>query len=432
MAEVAESQGPEVKSSPYAVLINNPSYRWFYAGQGASLIGTWSQAAAARWIVYEQTKSESAVGIVDAVEVLPGVVVGLFAGAVADKVSGRLMLSAMQVGQAILAFLLASMVAAGHIQIWQLALLLAFSQVFVTFEEPSRQVFQRHLVGRSELGHAIALETGLFNISRVLGPAVAGIALSLLGRAAPFGINGCSFLAALAILLFLRTPRDQEVDATAEESPAEVGILAGFQHVWHDRRVLRIFVLLAIFGVVGLGYTALIPAYAQKQLNSGAGGYSALQVGGGIGSTVGAFFVATLAGAKRRDLLVTAGILVAGVSLILAGLTPGICGPRVGLPVAVTLMFLNGMGMIAMFATAQTLVQAAVPDAIRGRVVGLWMIVFSASAPVGSLTSGLLAQRVGVVPIMIASGLFCVGVAVATYLSGMLIPSKQEERDGAV
>jgi len=433
MAEVA---GAEAPSTPYAVLVHNPTYRWFYAGQGASLIGTWSQAAAARWIVYKITESESAVGIVDAVEVLPGVIVGLFAGAVADKVSGRLMLSAMQVGQAVLAFLLGAMVAGGSVQIWQMALILALSQVFVTFEEPSRQVFQRRLVGRSEMGHAIALETGLFNVTRVMGPAVAGFALSVLGLSAPFLINGCSFLAALAILSFLRTPKhkegDPDSDAEQAESPAQVGLLAGFQHVWHDRRVLRIFVLLAVFGIVGLGYTALIPAYAKKHLNSEAGGYSALQVGGGIGSTVGAFVVAGLAAYKRRDLLVSGGIGVAGVSLVLAGLAPTVLGPKAGLPVAVALMFVNGLGTIAMFATAQTLVQAAVPDAIRGRVVGLWMIVFSASAPIGSLVSGVLAQPLGVLPIMIASGLICVVVAAISFTTGMLVPSKQEEREGAV
>ncbi len=429
MAEVAPQA--EGKPSPYSVLIHNPAYRWFYAGQGASLVGTWSQAAAARWIVYEITKSERAVGIVDAIEVLPGVVVGLFAGAVADKVSGRLMLSAMQVGQAVLAFLLAILVGAGHIHIWQMALLLAFGQVFVTFEEPSRQVFQRRLVGRSAMGHAIALETGLFNVSRVLGPAVAGLCLSLLGQASPFAINGCSFLAALMILLWLRTPKDPEDNEPAEPE-AEVGLAAGWQYVWNDRRVFRIFVLLSFFGVAGLGYTALVPAYAQKLLNSSTGGYSALQVGGGIGSTIGAFVVASVAASRRRDLLVVAGMVVAGLSLVLAGFAPGLLGPKIGLPVAVVMMFVNGAGTIAVFATAQTLIQAAVPDAIRGRVVGLWMIVFSGSAPIGSLFSGIFAQSLGVVPIMVSSGLICVVVGTLVFLSGILIPTPQEEEAGAV
>ena len=430
MAEVAPEA--ETSTSPYSVLVHNPSYRWFYAGQGASLIGTWSQAAAARWIVYEITKSERAVGIVDAVEVLPGVVVGLVAGAVADKVSGRLMLTAMQVGQAVLAFLLAVMVGSGSIAIWQMALILAFSQVFVTFEEPSRQVFQRHLVGRSALGGAIALETGLFNVSRVIGPAVAGISLSLLGQSAPFAINACSFLAALVILSFLRTPHNDEADTDPTETEAEVGILAGFKYVWNDRRVLRIFLLLGFFGVAGLGYTALIPSYAQKQLDSGAGGYSALQVGGGIGSTVGAFVVASMAASKRRDLLVSGGMVIAGVALALAGVVPGLLGHKLGLPAAVALMFLNGMGTIVVFATAQTLIQAAVPDAIRGRISGLWMIVFSASTPIGSLASGLLAQPLGVVPIMVASGLICVVVAGLVFFTGVLIPSKKDEAEGLV
>ena len=429
MAEVASSAEP--RSGPYSVLIHNSTYRWFYAGQGASLIGTWSQAAAARWIVYQITSSERAVGIVDAVEVLPGVFVGLFAGAVADRVSGRLMLAAMQVGQATLAFTLALMVGSGRVEVWQMALLLALSQIFVTFEEPSRQVFQRQLVGRSAMGHAIALETGLFNASRVIGPALAGLCLSLLGPASPFGINGISFLAALLILLWLRTPHGPDHD-DPDHPLEESGLAAGFQYVWRDRRVLRIFLLLGFFGVAGLGYTAVVPAYAQRLLQSSAGGFSALQVGGGVGSTVGAILVASVAGARRRDLLVVGGMVLAGLALILAGFAPGVLGPKLGLPVAVGLMFINGLGTIAVFATAQTLVQAAVPDAIRGRVVGLWMIVFSAASPVGSLISGLSAHAIGVVPILVGSGLLCVLVGTVVFLTGALIPTPQEQRDGVV
>ena len=429
MANVASSTAAE--PGPYSILVHNPAYRWFYAGQGASLIGTWSQAAAARWIVYEMTKSERTVGIVDAIEVLPGVVIGVFAGAVADKVSSRMLLSATQVGQSVLAFVLAFLVGTGHIQIWQMALLLAFAQVFVTFEEPGRQVFQRQLVGRSSLSHAIALETGLFNVSRVFGPAVAGLCLSLLGQASPFAINGVSFLAALAILILIRLPSKPE-DEPVEEKEDEVGLAAGFSFVWQDRRILRIFMLLAFFGMAGLGYTALVPAYAQKLLKSSTRGYSALQVGGGVGSTLGAFLVAWVAANKRRDLLVVGGMVVAGLSLVLAGLAPGVLGAKLGLYAAVALMFINGAGTIAVFATAQTLIQAAVPDAIRGRVVGLWMIVFSASAPIGSLFSGIFAQALGVVPIMVASGLLCVVVGAMVFLSGTLIPSKREEREGAV
>lgn len=428
MANVAS---PAAEPGPYSVLVHNPAYRWFYAGQGASLVGIWSQAAAARWIVYEMTKSERAVGIVDAVEVLPGVVIGIFAGAVADKVSPRLLLSATQLGQSVLAFTLAFMVGTGHIQIWQMAMLLAFAQIFVTFEEPGRQVFQRQLVGRSSLSHAIALETGLFNVSRVIGPAVAGICLSLLGQASPFAINGSCFIVALSMLLLIRMPNHPEEEAD-EEKEEEVGLAAGFSFVWQDRRILRIFMLLAFFGMAGLGYTALVPAYAKKLLNSSSGGYSALQVGGGVGSTVGAFLVAWAAGNKRRDLLVVGGMVVAGLSLALAGLAPGALGAKVGLYAAVLLMFINGAGTIAVFATAQTLVQAAVPDAIRGRVVGLWMIVFSASAPVGSLFSGLLAEPLGVAPIMVVSGLLCIVVGILVFLSGMLIPSKKEIREGDV
>jgi len=424
MSQVAESPEARTQGRAFAILVENPTYRWFFAGQGASLIGTWSQAAAARWIVYEMTESERAVGLVDAVETLPGVLVGLFAGAVADRVSPRLMLSAMQVGQAVLAFVLAMLVGSGHVRIWQMALILAISQIFVTFEEPSRQVFQRRLVGRASMGHAIALESGLFNVSRVLGPAMAGLCLSLVGWAAPFALNGLSFLAALGILAVLRTPPKDPEEVGEKAGPAvEGGLLAGLAYVWRDRRVLRTFALLGFFGIAGMGYTALVPAYTQKLLHAAEGGYSALQVGGGIGSTAGALLVAALVGIRRRDRLVPAGMAVAGVSLAAAGFAPVLLGPGLALPAAVVAMFANGLGTIVVFATAQTLVQAAVPDAVRGRVVGLWMIVYAGSFPIGSLTAGMLAGPLGIVPVMVGSAAICVAVALFVLVTGALAPS---------
>ena len=431
-SETATASAPPKRRS-FTILVENPTYRWFFAGQGASLIGTWSQAAAARWIVYEVTHSERAVGVVDAIETLPGVVVGLAAGAVADRVSPRLMLSAMQVGQAVLAFLLGMLVGAGgkEVAIWQLALILALAQIFVTFEEPSRQVFQRRLVGKESLGHAIALESGLFNVSRVLGPALAGLCLSLIGWAAPFVLNGVSFLAALGILAWIRTPpKDpEEAEATARVLRGEDGgFLAGVAYIRGNARLLWTFALLGFFGVVGMGYTALVPAYTQKLLHAAEGGYSAIQVGGGIGSTIGALVVAAFVGHRRRDLMVPAGMVLAGGSLALAGIVPALFSPRVALIAAVACLFLNGLGTIVVFASAQTLVQAAVPDAVRGRVVGLWMIVYAASFPVGALIAGLLASPVGVVPIFLGSGLLCVVVAAVVLVSGVIAPRAEQSR----
>lgn len=424
-------EGRRERLQAFSTLIRNPTYRWFFAGSGASLIGTWSQAAAVRWLVYEISGSERTVGLVDAAETLPGVAVGLAAGAVADRVGPRMMLSAMQVGQAILAVMLALLVGSGSVQIWLMALLLGFASVFVTFEEPSRQVFQRRLVGRSALGHAIALETGLFNASRVIGPALAGLCLSLFGLAAPFVLNALSFLAALAILTCLRTPPRGPAEPGEGEAEAGGGMLAGLLYVWRDRRLLRIFALLAFFGAAGMGYTALVPAYARRVLRVAEAGYSALLVGGGIGSVGGALLVAALAGWGRRDLLVPIGMAAAGVALAGAGILPGLLGPGLALPAAVACMFANGMGSIVVFATAQTLIQAAVPDAIRGRVMGLWMVAYAGSFPLGAVAAGCLARPLGLIPVMVGSAAICVAAALAVLASGSLAPSPPTDPDGA-
>ena len=176
-------------------------------GQGISLIGTWLQSAAVRWLVYEQTQSEFLLGVLEVAALLPGLLVGLLAGAIADRVTPLKMIVVMECGQMLLAFLLAALVAIGTGAIWQMAAILALTRICVTFELPSRQVFFYELVGPETLPNAIALSSGLFNATRVLGPALAGICLTILGAAGCFALNGLSYVAAIVAVLSIRLER---------------------------------------------------------------------------------------------------------------------------------------------------------------------------------------------------------------------------------
>jgi MFS family permease len=421
----------QVRSRTFAAL-SIPDYRRFYIGQGVSLVGTSLQAAAVSWIVFDITRSERMLGIVEASGILPGLVVGLVAGALADRVVPRTMILAMQVAQMVLALLLAVLVGLGIVQIWQMAVILALSRVCVTFEMPSRQVFLYDLVGRSSLMNAIALNSGLFNASMVIGPALAGLCLAYLGKSGPtwcFVLNGVSYLAAIAALLAIhitRKPHPGGAKGIAE-------VLGGFAYLKRDQLARVLFLLMTFFGVVGMGYSALVPAYARLIVHTEASGYSLLLACRGVGATAGALLVASLGGLRRKEWLVLGGMVVFAVSLAAAAVLPTVVhrvwpGPA-ALLVGSLCVFATGFGAIVFYSATQTLIQTTVPDHLRGRIMGIWMIVYSGSVPLGALWAGELALTRGVSLVMEVSAGLCLAVALFVALTGVLMKSSGSHHD---
>lgn len=416
----ASTPGRSVRSRTFAALVDNPDYRRFYFGQGISLVGTWLQGAAVSWMVFRMTGSEWWLGVVDAAGTMPGLLVGLFAGALADQVPPRRMILMMQVAQMALAFVLAYLVGSGTIQIWQMAVILGLTRVSVTFEMPSRQVFLYDLVGRESLMNAIALNSGMFNASRVVGPALAGLCLSRLGPMACFSLNGASYLAAIAALLSIR-PRPRP---TIHAAKSQGEILAGFTYLRSDARVRSLFLLMTFFGVVGMGYMALVPAYASRVVRTDAVGFSILLASIGLGATSGALVMASVGGIHRRERLVLIGMIIFSVALASAGFIPGLTGgttsSRFTLAVATVCLFIAGFGALLFYSSTQTLIQTSVPDHLRGRIMGIWMIAFSGSAPLGSLWAGRVAESYGVPLVMLVSATLCITVAIAVWCLGGL------------
>lgn len=408
--------------SPTFAALEHSGFRRYYIGQGISLVGTWLQAAAVRWLVFDQTGSEFMLGVVEVASLTPGILVGLYAGALADRVVPVRMIVLMEVGQMMLAFLLALLVGLGVVQIWHMIVILALARICVTFELPSRQVFFYELVGPEILSNAIALNSGLFNATRVLGPALAGVCLSTLGATGCFALNGVSYLAAIAAVLSIRLhhrPGPLHRDAfTIRE------ILGGLHYLFEDRRMFAQFALVAFFGIVGMGYEAMVPAYARRVIGTGVYGYSILLACAGIGATIGAFAVASLGNLRRKESLTIAGMVIFGGSLAGAALLP------VWLPVDTALwvrlavgsgcLLGAGFGAVLLYASSQTIIQLAVPDALRGRVMGIWMIVYSSSVPLGALWTGRAAQSLGVAPVMGLSAFLCVATALVAWSSGFL------------
>ncbi len=420
MAHVTSDEPATSRPGTFAAL-RNPNYRRYFIGQGISLIGTWLQAAAVKWIVFDRTHSESVLGRVDAASLLPGLFVGLVAGALADRVSSRKMVIAMNAAMMVLAFGLAALVGFGVAEIWQMALILALTRVCVTFEMPSRQVFLYSVVGRADLSNAVALNSGLFNASRVIGPALAGICLAWLGGPACFALNGLSYLAAIAAVGSIRGVKSGRGKARHDE-PAK--LLGGLFHLRSDSRLATLFTLMAFFGVVAMGYDAMIPAYARKVLSTGVAGYSVLLSSSGVGATLGALTVATLAFRIRKEHLVQAGLALFALGLAAAATIPArvesVLPAWVAFAVASGALLIAGFGAVMFYSATQALIQTTVPDGLRGRIMGIWMIIYSASVPLGSLWTGLAAQRWGITPVLTLSSGLCAAVAIVVLVSGVL------------
>jgi MFS family permease len=410
-----------VRSQTFASLAH-PGFRRYYVGQGISLIGTWLQAAAVRWLVYDQSRSEFTLGVLEVAALLPGLFVGLVAGAIADGIAPRRMIVVMECAQMVLAFLLSLLVALGVVQIWHMVVILALARICVTFELPSRQVFFYELVGPEFLSNAIALNSGLFNAARVVGPALAGLCLTVLGATGCFALNALSYMAAIAAVLSITlVPRPRLL--RHETFRLDV-ILGGLGYLRSERRIFAQYALVTFFGIVGMGYEAMVPAYARRVVDTGVGGYSMLLACAGIGATVGALVVASLGGLRRKERLTIAGMMIFGVSLACAASLPGLLPPSapdwLRLPAASLFLLGAGFGAVLFYSSSMTLIQLAVPDQLRGRIMGIWMIAYSGSVPLGALWTGRVAQSWGVAFVMGLSAAICMLTAVVVLVSRVL------------
>ncbi|WP_165073570.1 MFS transporter [Paludisphaera rhizosphaerae] len=408
----AEASPAEVPSTPRRGMFESLSirnYRLFFMGQGISLIGTWLQAAAVRWLVNEQTGSTDRLGLLEMANLMPGLVVGLFAGAISDRVAPRAMILAMEVCQMACAVVLATLVHLDAISFWQMALILATARICVTFELPSRQIFLYELVGSKNLTNAIALNSGLFNATRVIGPALAGIGFATLGAAGCFTLNAVSYLAAIGSVLAIRT-------AARTRTPGGRGaavndVLAGLAYLKGEPRVSFHLALMGFFGLVGMGYEAMMPVFAQRIIGVDVGGYSVLLACGGAGATVGALTVARMGDGVRKERMIAFGMIWFSLFLLAASLYPLWTSPDwpelARLVCGGGCLFGAWFGAAFFYSSTQTLIQLTIPDRLRGRIMGVWMVVFSGSVPLGALWTGRAASLWGLRPVMTTSALVC-------------------------
>jgi predicted MFS family arabinose efflux permease len=366
--------------------LGHRDFRLFWCGQLVSLIGTWMQSVGQSWLVLELTNSPFRLGLIGALQFGPILLFSFLSGAISDRVRKRRLLLGTQAALMLQAFTLAVLVASGHVQFWHVAVLAALYGLATTLDMPSRQSYVAHLVPRGDLMNAIALNSAVFNGARVVGPAAAGLLVARYGTAAAFLVNGASFLAVLAALAAIRTEG-------APHPRSGLGIRAeiaeGVRYAAGTPRVALVMGLLTVVGLFLVNMNVLVPLIARDVLNEGAHGFGLLMAALGVGAVAGALAVAVLA-VGRPPVAMVVGPALAAAGLLLLLSTARHFG------VTATVLVALGFAQIVFMTTCNTTVQIAVPDDLRGRVMGLYALVFAGMTPIGALIMGAVAERWGV------------------------------------
>ena len=361
-------------------------FRLFWGGQLVSLIGTWMQSVGQSWLVLELTGSPFQLGLVNALQFAPILLLSPIGGALSDRLGKRDILLVTQAVMMVQALVLAVLVRHGHVQYWHVALLAAIYGLGRAVDIPARQAFISDLVGRGDLPNAVALNSVVFNGARIVGPSVAGLLIARFDVAVAFYLNALSFVAVLVALLAMRT---QGAPDPAGQLGLRQGVLGALSYVGSTPSVGFILALLVVVSLLGLNFNVVVPLLARDVLNEGAQGFGYLMSALGVGAVIGAGGLALM----RRDrpplayLAGSAAILCAGVATL---------GLVAHFSLAMVVLAVLGVLQIYFTTSANTSLQLMTPQALRGRVMGLYAMAFAGVTPFGSLLVGTLAEHLGV------------------------------------
>ena len=378
-----------------------PNYRLWFVGQLISLFGTWMQTTAQGFLVYQLTGSPVYLGYVGFANGAPSWLFMLYGGAIADRMPRRKLLILSQTSMMILAFILAGLTFSGSVQPWHIIVLAFALGIANAFDAPTRQAFVPELVDRKDLTNAIALNSTMFNMATVVGPAVAGFTYALFGPGWCFTINGITFIAVIAALYLMRIaplvsrPRLRSV---------VLDITEGLRYTLRHRAVRMIITNLMVVSLFGLGFITLIPAWAVDVLKGDSTTNGYLLSARGAGALLGALMIASMGEFSWKGKLLTVGSFTMPILLFAFAAT------RL-LPLSVMALIGVGWGFMVLLNMSNSLVQEHVPDELRGRVMGIYTLTFFGFMPIGSLINGALAERFGEPSTIFINGLVLIGFA---------------------
>jgi MFS family permease len=382
IAERALSPLDALRRQTFASL-STPNYRRFIGGQAVSLAGTWMQTIAQSWLVLQLTGSATAVGLLVAMQTLPVLLFGPYAGVVVDRLDKRKLLIGLLLIMGSQALTLGVLTATGAVRLWQVYVLAFLLGTATSFENPARQTFVQELVGPTNLRNAVSLNSVLANVSRAVGPALAGIVIATGGIPVCFLLNAVSFAAVIGSLLRL------DVTALTPSTPtprAPGQLREGFAYVRRTPALAVPLLTMALVGCLAYEFQVVLPIVASETFAGDARTYGFLTAAMGVGAVVGGLFMATWGRTGLRALTISAAAF--GAAMLATALAPTLALALVG-------MSLVGAASVAFQSTGNSTLQLSSAPHMRGRVMALWTVAFLGSTPIGGPIAGFVSQHFG-------------------------------------
>lgn len=344
--------------------------------------GNWIQIVAQAWLVLTLTRSGTALGVLASLQFLPLLFLAPYGGVIADRFSKRKLLYITQTALGVLTLILGLLVATGTIQLWMLYVLAACVGIVNSFDNPVRQSFVYEMVGKAELRNAITLNTGLANLCRVIGPAIAAALIATVGMASCFIINAFTFCAVIVALAFMRQNELQEAPVAAKKGQ----LIEGFRYVLNTPVLFNSLLMMAIIGTLTYEFTISLPLIADFTFHGSATTYAILSAAFGIGAVAGGLVTASQKKSSQKMLVISA--LLFGLTVLITSIMPN-------LSLAVVALFFVGISSIIFLSLASTILQIESKPELRGRVMAFWTIAFLGSTTVGGPVIGYVGQHAG-------------------------------------
>lgn len=390
--------------------LQHRNFQLFFIGQLVSLIGTWMQSAAQLWLVYKLTGSAVLLGVFGFANQIPILLLASFGGYVGDRYNRHRGVVWTQAASMLLAFLLAALTLTNVIRVWEIIVIALLVGIVNAFDVPIRQAFLVQMVGKEDLPNAIALNSSIFNGARVVGPALAGFAIALVGEGWCFFLNGVSFLAVLGALFAMRL---EAREPTPQEGSALKQFLDGYRFAMRDSPIRSALLLLSLVSLLGLQYSVFLPIFAKDVLHGGARAMGFLMSAAGIGAVLGALHFAARTSYKGLARWIAGTSAVCSIGLILFAQS------RI-FWFSVIVLFFVGFSATVQMAATNTTVQRRVPDELRGRLMAVYATMFMGIQPVGSLLAGVVAKHIGAPLTLAIFGTVCLCGALVFFVRVVL------------
>jgi MFS family permease len=394
------------------------NYRLFFFGQAISLTGTWMQIIALAWLVYRLTDSALLLGVVGFSSQIPAFLLAPFAGVAADRYNRRRILIATQVLAMIQAFILAGLVISGNIAVWHIIILSVFIGMIGSFEIPLRHAFVVEMIGkRQDLNNAIALNASLFNAARLIGPSAAGVLIALFGEGICFLLNAISYIAVLITLIAIKVPQRHN---PVSRKHVFQELKDGFIYAFNSMPIKATLFMLALISLMGVPYQVLMPIFARDIFHAGPVALGYLMGVSGLGALAGVIYLAARKSSAGLGRIIALSSVVFGAGIMAFGLSKTML---LSLPV----IFIIGFAMMVQMAAGNIVLQTAVEEDKRGRIMSLYTMAFMGTMPLGSLMAGVLAERIGAPNTLLLGGMCCI-IGGAVFAGKLKILRKQAQQ----